>query len=207
VRLILIRHGQSEGNAKGVLQGRLDFGLSELGRIQARATAERLATGRFDRLVTSPLRRAYETAEALAAAAGLPIEPEPGLMEYDLGEVSGLSGAEMRARYPEIAAAYARRERPRFPGEEGRDVFQARVRAAFEALRDSGQDVVAVAHGGVISAICYAILGVDAGRPGLFEVANCSITEIVPDRTGRAVIRRHNDTCHLDGLSTRLDLG
>jgi len=197
VRLLLIRHGQSEGNAQGVLQGRLDFGLSELGRIQAVATAERLAAERFDRLVSSPLRRAHETAETLAAATGLAVEPEPGLMEYDLGEVSGLSGAEMRARYPDIAAAYARRERPRFPGEEGRDVFNARVRAAFEALRDSGQDVVAVAHGGVISAICYAILGIDQGRPGLVEVANCSITEIVPDRTGRAVICRHNDTCHL----------
>lgn len=207
MRLLLIRHGQSEGNANGVLQGRLDFGLSELGLRQAQLTAERLGGERVDRIVTSPLGRALQTAEIIAAALGLPVEHELGLMEYDIGEVAGLSGAEIRARYPEIAAAYGRRERPRFPGEEGREAFHARVRATLDRLRESDEEMVAVAHGGVVSAICYAVLGLDTRRPGLVEVANCSITEIAPDRLGRPTIRRHNDTCHLDGLTTRLDLG
>ena len=66
---------------------------------------------------------------------------------------------------------------------------------------------MAVAHGGVITALCYAVAGLNPRRPGLFEIANCAITEIVLDRGGRRAIARHNDTCHLEGLLTRLDRG
>ncbi len=207
MHLYLVRHGQSEGNARGVLQGRLDFGLSELGRRQAEATAARLLSERVDRVVSSPLLRAAQTAEAISAALGLPVEPEPALQEYDVGDVSGLTGPEIRERFPEVRAAYARGERPRFPGEEGRDVFNARVTSFLARHRDGDETIVAIAHGGVVSELCYLVLGVDGGRRGLFEVANCSITEVRRDRAGRLVLQRHNDVCHLDGLITRTDRG
>jgi len=209
MRLILIRHGQSEGNASGVVQGRLDFGLSELGERQALATSLRLRDAKIERIITSPLRRAAETARAIAEPHGLLVEPEPALMEYDIGVVSGLTGAEIRERHPEVAAAYARGERPRFPGEEGREAFRQRVSAVVHAIHEAGstETIVAVAHGGVVNAVCGIVLGLDIRRPGVFQVANCSLTELVTDRTGRLVLRRHNDVCHLDGLMTSNDRG
>lgn len=207
MRLLLIRHGQSEGNASGVIQGHLDFGLSALGERQARATAERLAGIKIDRIVTSPLTRAAETARIIAGERGVTVTPEPALMEYNVGEISGLTGPEIRERFPEVTAAYARGERPVFPGEEGRDIFHARLGAVLEDLRGKDETVVAVAHGGVVSAYCYMVLGMDLQRRGMFQVWNCSITEVVTDRVGRLVLVRQNDACHLEGIETAADRG
>ncbi len=208
-RLILVRHGQSEGNASGVIQGRLDFGLSSLGERQAAETARRLREEKVDRILSSPLRRAAQTAELIAEPHGLVVEPEPALLEYDIGAVSGLTSAQIRERHPEISAAYARGERPRFPGEEGREAFTARLGAVLDVIgsRSSEMTVVAVAHGGVVNAICALVLGVDMRRPGVFQVANCSLTELITDRSGRFVLRRQNDVCHLSGLVTEADRG
>lgn len=207
MRLILVRHGQSEGNASGIVQGHLDFDLTDLGRQQALATSERLRSEKIDRVIASPLKRAFNTAVAIAAPHGVEVELELALMEYDLGAVSGLTGAEIRERYPEIREAYSRGVRPVFPGEEGREVFAARVGRVLAEWVESRQTVVAVAHGGVITALCYAVAGIESRGPGLFEIANCAITEVTLDRAGRKVIARHNDTCHLEGLLTRVDRG
>jgi broad specificity phosphatase PhoE len=208
MRLILIRHGESEANARGIIQGRKDYGLTDLGREQARRVAARLAAGdRPVRLLSSPLLRARQTADIVAAALGLPVEEEPGLLEYDVGAISGLTGPEVRERFPDVVAAFRRGERPRFPGEEGREAFWVRVGAVLEAVQHRGEHVVAVAHGGVISAACAMIAGLEPGRLGQFEAANCAITEIGVDRGGRRVIVRQNDTCHLAGIVTAADRG
>lgn len=207
MRLILVRHGQSQANASGIVQGRLDFGLSELGALQARLTAERLKDEAVDRILTSPLKRAADTARVIAGIKGMLAEPEPALMEYDIGAASGLTGPEIRERYPEVTSAFAYGRRPTFPGEEGRDAFAARLGALLAAIEPANQTVVAVAHGGVVSALCQLIMGLDLNRPGMFNVANCSLTEIARDRSGRIVLRRHNDTCHLDELATAVDRG
>lgn len=207
MRLILVRHGQSEGNASGIVQGHLDFDLTELGLQQALATAERMRTEQIDRVIASPLKRAFHTATLIAAPHAIAVEPEPSLMEYNLGDVSGLTGAEIRERYPEVREAYSRGVRPVFPGEEGRDIFVARVERVLGEWAESRQTVLAVAHGGVITAVCYAVAGIESRRPGLFEIANCAVTEVTLDRAGRKVLARHNDTCHLDGLLTHVDRG
>ncbi|MCK9520767.1 MAG: histidine phosphatase family protein [Dehalococcoidia bacterium] len=206
MRLLLVRHGQSEGNASGVVQGHLDFGLTTLGVRQAEATAKRLAGEPIARVLTSPLTRATATAELIAASVGAAVEPEPGLREYEIGHVSGLTATEIAERHPEIPAAYRRGERPSFPGEEGREVFYKRIATVLDRWRQSGESMVAVAHGGVVSALCYTALGLDHSRPGIFRVANCSITEFSLER-GRLVLRRHNDVCHLDGILTMEDIG
>ncbi len=202
-----MRHGQSEGNASGIVQGHLDFDLTDLGRQQALATAERFRAEKIDRVIASPLKRAFNTALTIAAPHGIDIEAEPALMEYNLGEVSGLTGVQIRERFPEIRKSYAAGIRPVFPGEEGRDLFMVRVGRVLDAWAESAQTLVAVAHGGVITALCYAVTGIETRRPGLFEIANCGVTELVLDRAGRKVIARHNDTCHLEGLLTRVDRG
>jgi broad specificity phosphatase PhoE len=207
VRLIVVRHGESEGNAGGFVQGRLDFGLTDLGRAQAQATARRLATMKVDRLITSPLVRAAQTAAYFAEALHLEAVPEPALMEYDMGEASGLTGPQIRERFPHVVAAYQEGRRPSFPGEEGRDTFHARVNAVLDSLSTSGDTVVAVSHGGVVSALCYSVVGLDPHRRGAFEAHNCSLTEIHIDRAGHRMLLRHNDTCHLHGMTTTVDRG
>ncbi|MEP7216314.1 MAG: histidine phosphatase family protein, partial [Anaerolineaceae bacterium] len=102
MRLILVRHGESEANARGIIQGRLDFGLSELGRLQAQHVAERLMQEEIARLATSPLLRAAQTADVIGAVRGIVPVVEPALVEYDAGEISGLTGDEIRRRHPEV---------------------------------------------------------------------------------------------------------
>jgi broad specificity phosphatase PhoE len=207
MRLILVRHGESEGNASGVIQGRMDFGLSPTGVLQARATAEYLAALPVDRIVASPLLRAAQTAEIIAGPCGHAVVHVPELMEYDIGHASGLNNAQLRERFPEVFAAFAKGQRPDFPGEEGREIFHARLRRALDDFRETEGTTVAVAHGGVISSLCHMVVGMDVHRPGAFHVANCSVTEIIRDRAGRLVLARHNDTCHLTGLETFADRG
>jgi len=207
MHLILIRHGESEGNAAGVLQGRLDYGLSALGARQAFLTAEKLAEMSLERLVSSPLTRASATAAYIAQRLNLELSLDENIAEYDLGEASGLTGPELRERFPEVLAMRGKGQRFVFPGEEGRDVFHARLRSFLESVQEKPGVTAAVAHGGVISAICHMVVGLDLQRPGSFQVGNCSITEVVKDRAGRLVLQRHNDVCHLEGVETMVDRG
>jgi broad specificity phosphatase PhoE len=207
LRLILIRHGESEGNAAGVLQGRMDFPLSEHGRLQAERTAIRLAQSGVTRVISSPLVRAATTAELIAAGVGVSVELDERLAEYDIGEASGLTGAELRERFPQLLQARGAGVRLEFPGEEGRDAFHARLYSALDSFKQLSGTTVAVAHGGVISALCHIVVGLDLNRPGAFQVANCSLTELVTDRFERLVLARHNDACHLEGAVTTADRG
>lgn len=206
-RIILVRHGESEGNAAGVLQGRLDYALSELGRRQAALTAKRLERSGAVQILSSPLMRASATAALIAERLDLRLRLEPDLSEYDIGDASGLTPAELRERFPEVLQARVTGQRLRFPGEEGRDVFHLRIQQALTRMASSEGTTIAVAHGGVISAICHMVVGLDVHRPGAFHVGNCSLTELRPDRTGALVVHRHNDTCHLADLATFVDRG
>ena len=207
MRLILVRHGESVGNAAGVLQGRLDYGLSERGLLQAKLTADRLQAEPLVRLISSPLKRAAETADFVASAAALPVEFDEALAEYDIGEGAGLTPAELRERFPELVRPRPHGERFAFPGEEGRDHFHQRLTDALARYQQLDGLTVAVAHGGVVSAICHLVVGLDLHRRGVFQVGNCSLTEVITDRSGRLMLARHNDMCHLEGLSTLADRG
>lgn len=207
MRLLLVRHGESEGNANRVFQGRSDFGLTVRGRLQAEHTAEALLGLGVTALVTSPLRRATETARVLGGALGIEARPDEALLEYDVGEISGLSVNEVRERFPGLLEAWrASGTRPPLPGEEGRDLFYERISSFLRGLDWKADGVtVAVAHGGVINAACHAVLGIEFAdfftTLRSFAAANCAVTEIRPDFMGRLILARHNDTCHLMDLA------
>lgn len=207
MHLILVRHGESLGNAAGVLQGRLDFALSDRGILQAELTAARLADSGAARIVSSPLTRASATAAFIASSLKMDLGLEPDLAEYDIGEAAGLTGPELRGKFPDILASRAAGQRFKYPGEEGRESFHNRLRNAMQRFRELEGPTIAVAHGGVISAFCHIVVGLDLDRPGAFQVGNCSITEIIEDLAGRLVLQKHNDMCHLEGLETTVDRG
>jgi alpha-ribazole phosphatase len=143
-RLVLVRH--AEPAVVGVCYGSLDVALSDRGREQAAALAERLRDERFDAVVASPRRRAVET----AAALGVPVRTDDRLREIDFGEFEGRTFAELERAEPELFRTWM--ETPtkiRFPGGESYADLRARATAALEELRGS---VLVVTHGGVIRA-------------------------------------------------------
>lgn len=207
--LLLLRHGESVGNAERRLQGQGEYPLTERGRDQSRRLAERLAGIDLAAVYSSPIARARETAEAVAAPHGLPVIPLPEVSEYDFGELAGLTYAEIVERHPEVVEAYRRGgEYPRLPGEEGREAFRRRVCDALwgVAARHPGATVAVVAHAGPIAVFCLETLGLPYRRPIPFAFENGSLTAVeVRDGQGlpgdprpRAVLVALNDTCHLD---------
>lgn len=208
MRLLLIRHGESQGNAESRLQGRADFPLSELGVAQAGALAKRFSSS-VSALYSSPLLRAKMTADAVACAAGLDVVEDDRLQEYDVGEISGLTWPEVKERYPEIARQYRKEsEFPRFPGSESRDDFTTRVQTSIDEIaarhKDDGE-VAVVTHGGPILVYVMESLGTPYSRPPRFRVDNASIHTIeFAERAGfpeRTVVGL-NDTYHLRSLMT-----
>jgi probable phosphoglycerate mutase len=207
MRLILVRHGESVGNFENRLQGQEDYDLTDLGKRQAELTAARLHAEGTHLVYTSPLLRAASTAITIGARLGREAVLLPGVKEYDSGEMSGSTYAEVRERFaanPEMANL--RPQERVYPGEEGRDNFFNRVTEAVWGVIDShpGETIAIVSHGGPIALFCQTVLGLPYRRPMPFAIDNCSLHYIdVADagiRAHRAVLTRLNDTCHLDEL-------
>lgn len=159
--IYLMRHGQSEGNAQGVLQGQSDFPLSELGVRQARAAGRRFQTEglRFKAVIASPLSRARQTAEIIASAVQAPLELDPDWMERNNGRLAGLTPTQIAERYPRAGFVH-----PYQPvGETGESQWELYLRAgrAIQSLLDrpAGRYLV-VSHGGILNQAMYAILGI-----------------------------------------------
>ncbi len=209
MRLLLIRHAESQGNREFRLQGRTDFPLTRRGEAQAAALAERLASAGLAAVYSSPILRAVRTAEAVAASAGLvEVTVEPGVQEYDFGEaLSGLTWAEIQQKRPQLVAALLSDDTqfPRYPGEEGRPAFRQRVCAAIDAIADrrrADEAVAIVTHAGPIVVYVMESLGRNYGRPIPFSIDNASITTLELNRPPSpamppAVLVGLNDTCHL----------
>ena len=210
MRLLLIRHGESQGNTELRLQGQREYPLTERGREESRLLAERLRRLSLAALYSSPIRRARLTADAIAEAAGLEVTELPGVQEYDFGELSGLTYRELVEKHPEIVEQYLRGpDYPSFPGAEGREAFRRRVCEALWGVveRHPGASVAVVAHGGPIAVFCLEVLGLPYRRPLPLRIHNGSIT-VVEVRDGppdgrdprpRATLATLNDTCHLQG--------
>lgn len=201
MRLLLVRHAESVGNAEGRLQGHADFPLTERGVEQARRLASRLSDLPIAAVYTSTLARASQTAAIVAAPHGLSVQDLPDAREYDMGPVvSGLAWRELRDNHPEIWAALTDRRGPypAYPGEEGREAFRLRVTAALWSLADRHPDgmVAVVTHAGPIAVFCLDVLGLPYRRPIPLEFDNASLT-VVDVRSGKGTILTLNDTCHL----------
>ncbi len=160
-RAVLVRHGETDWNARGVYQGSRDVPLSPRGRAQALALAARLAPVAFDAAYTSPLARARETADLVLAgrgAAGRPdggplrVELVPAFGEFGYGAWEGVAPDERRARWPDLDARWnADPWSVAPPGGESLDALAARVIPAWDQLVGAhpGRTIVVFAHGHV----------------------------------------------------------
>lgn len=159
--VVLVRHGETEGESSIRLNGSTDVALNDTGREQMRAVGESLAAEVFDSVIVSPLSRSREGAEIVLGRRG----PKPriieGFREIDFGDWEGLTFAEIEQRDPEGYARYrAEGLAFRFPGGESRAGFQARVAAAVPgAIPDPTVRTLGVLHKGVIKIILAELLG------------------------------------------------
>jgi broad specificity phosphatase PhoE len=174
----LIRHGRTAWNDQGRMQGWADPGLDALGRQQARALARRLYSESFAAFYSSPLARARETAEAVAAGHNMPVIYDDRLRERNLGEWTGLTFAEAQARNPEQAMDDWRIPGP--PGGESQAELMARMAAALDdiAARHAQGTVGVFSHGGALSAYMEHLLGIPVGRPVSFSFHNTAIARV-----------------------------
>lgn len=148
----VVRHGETDWNVAGRLQGREDIPLNAHGREQARLTGQALAVAGWEVVLTSPLRRAAETARIIADVASVPRVVEiADLVERDYGVASGLTRAQKQARFADGVV----------PGEESRASARDRSLAVLVswASRHPGGRILVVTHGGVIGALLTALSG------------------------------------------------
>jgi probable phosphoglycerate mutase len=161
--LVLVRHGETHWNAVGRAQGHADVPLNEVGRGQAETVAPVLAAFGASRLWSSDLLRALQTAEYVAAATGLSIEPDARLREYDVGARSGLTLTEFADRFPEEYAAWvAEAASPRVPGEESTEEVRDRIVPALRdclAALEPGETGLVVLHGACLKVGLMGLLG------------------------------------------------
>jgi len=182
--ILLLRHGESEGNAAGRMQGRRDYPLSALGRDQAARAARFIENSglRLDATYVSPLKRALETADIVAASGACPAPViDEDLPEIGAGSLEGMDEAEICAAHPTFMhrplsetgdfAAY---------GGEGYDAVQARLRRLLDRLearhRAAEERVLLVGHGGFHYQLAKTLLCEPVPRVCILKFGNCTVS-------------------------------
>lgn len=201
--LILLRHGETEWNALGRLQGHRDSALNPEGLRQADALAARLASVAFSALYCSDLGRALETARRISTRTGHAVVPDARLRERGLGILEGLTRDEARQRHPKVFAEYSAGA-PDYVVPGGESTSQ-RLHHAVECLREvggrhRGERVVVVTHGGVLSLLFRHSLGIPLQAPRAFSVLNAGWNQF-DDHDGALRLVTWGDVTHLTATS------
>ncbi len=168
MRLYLVRHGETESNRRGLALGQDDVPLNERGLWQAKRVGRALAGEPLIAVYSSPLGRAQDTAAAIAEHHGLEVQVEEQLIEMDVGEVDGLTFAEVRSRYPELLEMWASEEGPARPMPGGERLVDVKERAWALvddlAARHGDEAIAAVSHNFVILSLLARALGIELAQ-------------------------------------------
>lgn len=202
VHLVLVRHGEAEGNRELRYLGRTDAPLTECGEGQATLLASALPRLLPTDIYASPLLRARATAGATSALLGLPLTVIPELREMDFGAWEGLTRQEVRERDPEALAAWEGGTTPAPPGGESLDAVSARVVSFADSLLAShaGKTVALFSHVTPIKMLVCAALGLppEGARRMWLNPASITLLDWQPRGEGsRGVLRLFNETAHL----------
>ncbi len=199
VEIILTRHGETDWNTAEIFRGRADVDLNETGLKQAELLGEYLSGEKIDFVYSSPLKRAVQTAEAIAQPHTLDVNTVQNLIDFDYGEWQGLAHREVRDKYPELYQDWLDTpEQVRIPGGESLEDVRSRAMPFVEdaVMRCREGRIVFVSHRVVNKVLICALLGLgnahfwnvrlDTGGISRF---NCG--------DGRVVLISHNDTSYL----------
>jgi probable phosphoglycerate mutase len=199
--VFLVRHGQTDNNVRRVVQGpRIDTELSAMGRRQAQALGRRLASEHLGAVYASPMRRARETAEAIAAVQGLPVRVLDGFTEFDWGvycgrEETGETEQGMRSVFSRWWGGDIDARAP--DGENAREA-EARVRAAFSAAIAETSDqhpIAIVAHGRILKILLSSLIDGDLRKQEQHPQHNTGVT-LIEGRGDVWKVVTKNDTTH-----------
>ncbi len=199
-KLIFVRHGETGWNSSFRFQGQTDVPLGEEGRRQSALLAERLSHVSFDRIYSSPLSRAFETASIISGRVLIPdgIIKMEGLSEMCFGRWEGLAPAEIQEKDPDLFHSWWKDPSSVTP--PGGEPFHGLVSRAGAALRtilkDDDENILVVCHGGTIRAALTALLDVPPSAAWKVRVDNCSIS-IMDVHENWIMLRYMNDTIHL----------
>jgi len=200
-RIIAVRHGETAWNVDARIQGQLDVGLNDTGRWQARRVGEALAGEPICTVYTSDLGRAHQTAQSIGAATRVPVVPEPGLRERCFGLFEGKTFVEIEATWPDHAHRWRKRIPDWEPPEGGESLIQLRERVTRTvqalAARHPGEQIVMVAHGGVLDALYRIATRQEVNAPRTWELPNGAINRLLWTPEGFSLVG-WSDTQHLD---------
>lgn len=198
-RILAVRHGETTWNRDTRIQGHTDIDLNERGRWQAERLAQSLREEPIAAFYASDLSRARETAQAVARLHGGTVHTHTGLRERCFGRFEGHTWAELEARHPVETVAWRQRQ-PDFapPGGESLLQLQARVVAAVSELaaRHPGEQVLMVAHGGVLDILYRAATRLDLQAPRSWDLTNTAINRLLWSPEGLSLVG-WADTAHL----------
>jgi len=203
-RILAIRHGETAWNVDARLQGHLDIPLNDVGLRQAEHLARALA-GReaVDAIYASDLSRAHATAQAIAQAMGHTVSTHAGLRERHFGVFQGSTFEEVQAQLPEHAWHWRKRTPDWTPPEGGESLLALHeriVRTVDElAARHTGQQIVMVAHGGVLDILYRAATRLDLQAPRTWQLTNTAVNRLLWTPQGLSLVG-WGDTTHLDAL-------
>lgn len=199
-RVIAVRHGETDWNAELRIQGHTDIDLNRRGQWQAARLAAALRAEELHAIYSSDLRRAHDTAYAVAVAAELPVVRHVGLRERHFGRFEGLTFAEIEQRWPDDARRWRRRE-PDFAPGGGESLldFSARCVASCAAVagQHRGQAILLVAHGGVLDCLYRAATRVALDAPRSWDLGNASLNRLLHTDAGFTLVG-WNDAAHLE---------
>lgn len=200
LHLILVRHGETEWNKQHRYQGQVDVPLSTVGEQQAALVAERLAERKIDVIYASDLKRAWQTATAIAKKNNLTILPEPRLREMNFGVLEGLTWDEAQIEYPEMVTAWFEDYNQPLDGGETLDAFSSRVLSFRDDLQQKHTDetILLVSHGGPLGELLRLTLEVPSEKRWAFAMDNASISELLLGDDGYPLLKSLNDTNHLN---------
>lgn len=186
--LLLVRHAETAWNREGRFQGHADPPLSPYGRRQAQALAVELDNSPPAVIYTSDLRRAAETAAIIASRFALAVQADPDLREVDVGEWSGLTWPEIRARFPDGVERHAQRGHGWELGESHEEMAERVLRSLRRiGNRHDGERVLVVVHGGTMRALAAYIDGIPIAehrRRDSSPVRNCEVRAVVVENGG-----------------------
>ncbi len=202
LKLVVLRHAESEWNPVGRYQGLLDPDLTDRGRRQAELLGEALKEEGISVLYSSPLKRTYETAKIVASTLGLEVVKEDRVIEIDHGVWSGMLVEEVKERFADDFNMWLEEpHRVEFPEGESLGRVYERVKGFIEDIKGKheGETVAVVSHTVPIRCMYCALLDVELSKFWSFGCDNASISKVLIEED-RAIIQSLNITCHLGEL-------
>ena len=202
-RILAVRHGETAWNRDTRIQGHTDIELNEHGRWQAARLADALRDETIAAVYASDLLRAHETAQAVASTRGQRVTSHPGLRERCFGRFEGHTWTELEQRFPDASAAWRKRV-PDFAPPGGESLLQLEARVvptlAELAARHPGEQILVVAHGGVLDILYRAATRLGLQAPRSWELTNTAINRLLWTPEGLTLVG-WADTTHLNSLA------